>query len=119
MAKDIDNKALFDKLVATNPKVERKGNTNPYTSVNGNMFSHLTPDGIFSLRLPEKEIEPFLKKYKTKLMEIYGVVRKEYVVVPDELLKKTTELKRYFDISFEYAKTLRPKATTKPKKKEK
>src|SRR5437868_4151542 len=99
--------ALFDKLVATNPEVERKGDTNPYTSCNGNMFTHLSPDGSLALRLPEKEREQFIKKYKTKLQESYGVIRKEYVVVPDSLLKKTAELKPYFDLSFEYAKTLK------------
>ena len=108
--------ALYDKLIATNPKVERKGDTNPYTSCNGNMFTHLTPDGILSIRLPEKEREAFIKKYKTKLMESYGVIRKEYVVVPGSLLKKTDDLKTYFDISFEYAKTLKAKPTTKTKK---
>jgi len=32
-----NNVALFDKLIATSPDVERKGDTNPYTSCNGNM----------------------------------------------------------------------------------
>jgi hypothetical protein len=112
----LDKVALFDKLIATNPNVERKGDTNPYTSCNGNMFTHLTPEGVFAIRLPEKEREVFIKKYKTKLQQSYGVIRKEYVVVPDSLLKKTNELKIYFDISYEYAKTLKPKPTTKNKK---
>jgi hypothetical protein len=111
-----DKKALYDKLVATNPAVERKGDTNPYTSCNGNMFSHLTPEGVLAIRLPEKEREAFIKKYKTKLQESYGVIRKEYVVVPDSLLKKTNELKPYFDLSYAYAKTLKPKPTKKAKK---
>ena len=108
--------AMFDKLVATNPAVERKGDTNPYTSCNGNMFTHLSAEGVLAIRLPEKERELFMKKYKTGLQVSYGVIRKEYVVVPDSLLKKTAELKPYFDISFAYAKTLKPKATTKNKK---
>jgi hypothetical protein len=33
--------ALYDKVVATISHVERKGAANPYTSVNGNMFSPL------------------------------------------------------------------------------
>ena len=41
---------------------------------------------------------------------------KEYVAVPDELLKKPAELKKYFDLSYEYAKTLKPKPTTKKKR---
>ena len=30
---------LYDKLIKTNPKIERKGDANPYTSLNGNMFT--------------------------------------------------------------------------------
>jgi hypothetical protein len=33
--------ALYDKLIATNPKIERKGAANPYTSLNGHMFTLL------------------------------------------------------------------------------
>src|SRR5262245_35597433 len=36
-----DKLKLYEKLVATNPKVERKGATMPYTSLNGHMFSYL------------------------------------------------------------------------------
>jgi hypothetical protein len=35
------NVDLYDKLIATNPKIERKGAANPYTSLNGNMFTLL------------------------------------------------------------------------------
>ena len=111
-----DKLVLFDKLVATNPEVERKGDNNPYTSYNGNMFTHMDTTGSLAIRLPEKEIASFIKKYKTKLQESYGVTRKEYVVVPDSLLKKTAELKTYFDSSYAYSKTLKAKPTTKNKK---
>src|SRR5580765_3002512 len=79
--------ALFEQLVATNPRVERKGDTVPYTSVNGHMFSYLGKTGELALRLPPGEREAFLKKYKTKLCELYGIVQKEYVSVPESLLK--------------------------------
>jgi TfoX/Sxy family transcriptional regulator of competence genes len=41
---------------------------------------------------------------------------KEYVAVPDVLLENTKELQKYFEFSYEYAKTLKPKPTKKPKK---
>ena len=66
-----------------------------------------------ALRLPTGEREKFLAKYKTKLFEAYGIVQKEYVTVPDALLAKTNELKPYFEISYESAKSLRPKPTKK------
>ena len=67
-----DKLDLYEKLVATNPDVERKGAAIPYTSVNGHMFSFLAKSGEVSLRLPEEEREAFLKKYKTKLSEQHG-----------------------------------------------
>src|SRR5690242_2274814 len=107
--------ALYDKLVATNPKVERKGATVPYTAINGNMFSYLSKEGKLELRLPEGEREAFLKKYKTKLTEAYGKVQPEYVEVPDALLASTKEIKKYFDVSYKYVSSLKAKPTTRKK----
>jgi len=105
---------LYEKLIATLPGVERKGADNPYTALNGNMFSLLlSPEGRLALRLPKDEREQFLKKYKTTLFEAYGAVMQEYVAVPEALLKKTKELEKYFALSFAYAKTLKPKPTKK------
>jgi hypothetical protein len=103
--------ALYDALLATNPEIERKGATMPYTSVNGNMFSLLTPDGTLALRLPTADREAFLKRYETTLCEQYGVVMKEYVRVPPSLLENTRELAKYLDLSYRYACSLRPKPT--------
>ena len=111
-----DSLALYEKLVATNPSVERKGKAMPYTSRNGHMFSFLAKDGRVSLRLPEKEREAFLKKHKTKLSEQHGRVMKEYVLVPRALLKKTTTLRKDFENSYEYIGTLKPKSTKRKKK---
>jgi hypothetical protein len=110
-----DKLRLYEKLVATNPDVERKGAAVPYTSLNGHMFSYLNATGTMALRLPAGEREAFLEKYKTRLFEAYGIVQKEYVEVPDALLKKTAELKKYFDISYGYVASLKPKPTTRKK----
>ena len=99
----------YEKLVRANPKIERKGAANPYTSLNGHMFSYLHPSGSMALRLPEGEREKFLKKYKTKLFEAYGIVQREYVTVPDDLLRNTGELQKYFEVSYRYVQSLKPK----------
>jgi hypothetical protein len=104
---------LYEKVVATIPGVERKGATIPYTSLNGHMFSYLSKQGEMALRLPTNERELFLKKYKTKLCDSYGVIQPEYVVVPDSLLSKPSELKRFFDISYKYVGSLKPKPVRK------
>ena len=108
------NEALYDKLIATIPQIERKGDANPYTSLNGNMFTLLHQSKL-AIRLPEDEREKFLKRYETNLFEAYGTVMKEYVAVPDELLPKTKELKKYLELSYLYAKTLKAKPTKKTK----
>lgn len=100
---------LYNKLVATNPGIERKGDTVPYTSYNGHMFSYLEKDGSLGLRLPPDELEKFLKKYKTTLFSSYGIIKKDYALVPGKLQRNIKKLKPYFDISFEYVKTLKPK----------
>jgi TfoX/Sxy family transcriptional regulator of competence genes len=109
------NEALYDKLIATLPEIERKGDANPYTSLNGNMFTLLHQSRL-AIRLPEDEREKFLKKYKTTLFEAYGTVMKEYVAVPESLLTKTKELQTYLEMSYAHAKTLKPKPTTKKKR---
>jgi TfoX/Sxy family transcriptional regulator of competence genes len=104
---------LYDKLIATHPQIERKGAANPYTSLNGHMFTILQDSRSLAIRLPEDKREEFLKKYKTTLFKAYGAIMKEYVAVPDALLKKTKELQKYLELSYEYVKTLKPKPTKK------
>jgi hypothetical protein len=111
-----DKLALYEKLVATNPKVERKGATVPYTSLNGHMFSYLSKQGKLALRLPAGEREAFLKKYNAKLCEAYGIIQPEYVEVPDSLLSATRELKKFFDSSYAYVGSLKPKPAAKKKR---
>ena len=105
--------ALYDALLATNPEIDRKGATMPYTSINGNMFSLLTPDGTLALRLSAADREDFLKRYETTLCVQYGVVMKEYVQVPASQLRNTRALAKYLDLSYRYACSLKAKPTTK------
>jgi hypothetical protein len=108
---------FYEKLVIGHANAELKGATIPYTSLNGHMYSMLTKGNEVAIKLPEEDRKKFLAKYKTKLVEQYGIVQKEFVVVPDSLLKKTEELKPYFDISYNYVGSLKPKPTAKSKKK--
>ena len=107
---------FYEKLVATNPAVERRGASMPYTSVNGHMFSFLTKSGKLALRLPDAAREVFLRKHRGQLCEQNGVVMKEYVEVPDPLLRKTAQLKEFFDLSFSYVSSLKPKPTARKRK---
>jgi len=107
----IDSASLeaYKRLIDFNPEIELKGAAVPYTSFNGHMFSYFEKDGSFGLRLPEKEREEFLKKYKTTLFISYGIVKKDFVLVPQALLLDTKKIKPYFDISFKHVSSLKPK----------
>ena len=104
-----DKLDLYQKLIETNPEIQLKGAGVPNTIHNGHMFSYLTKDGKLALRLPEGTREEFLKKYKATVCAAYGRVQPEYVEVPDAILAKTSELKKYFKASFDYVSSLKPK----------
>ena len=101
----------YEKLVATNPAIAWNGATMAYTSCNGHMFSFMTKEGTLALRLEAGERDVFLRRYRTQLCVQYGTVMKEYVEVPDALLRKTRQLKKYFDASYAYVSALKPKPT--------
>ena len=108
-----DRLDAYNRLIAIHPKIERKGKSMPYTSLNGHMFTHLDKSGSMGIRLPEQERVAFLEKYDTTLFVQHGATMKEYATVPDDLLQNTDELKPYLEMSFEYIKTLKPKPTKK------
>jgi len=100
---------LFDQLVAAHPDAVRKGDTIPYTSLYGHMYSYFSKDGFLALRLPAGAREEFMQKYNTTLVTAYGIVQKEYVTVPDSLLEQTSDLKPWFEKSYTYVSSLKPK----------
>jgi TfoX/Sxy family transcriptional regulator of competence genes len=103
---------IYDELIASIPEIKRKGKNVPYTSLNGNMFTFLDK-GTLAVRLSKDDREEFTNKYNSEPMVSYEAVMKEYVKIPDELLNNMDVLKQYLAKSFEYAKTLKPKATKK------
>lgn len=111
------NLAQYDKLVDTYPDIKRKGKANPYTSLNGHMFSFLMKEGHLALRMSKTDKAAFEEKYQTGPCISYNTVMKEYVVVPDEILHSLDKVQTYFDMSFAYVSSLKPKPTTKRKKK--
>ncbi len=108
--------ALYDKLLATHPDIERKGKTMRYTSANGYMFTYFSKEGVLGIRLPKDEQEAFVAQYNTPPFVQYGAVMRGYVTVPDGLLRDTAVLKPYLDASYAYVQSLKPKPTKKKKK---
>lgn len=108
---------LYDKLIATQPDIKRKGAKNPYTSLNGHMFSFLGQDGTLYVRLSPEDQEAHDKKHGTGPVKSYGATMRGYVEIPAALFKKTAQLKKTFAASVDYIRSLKPKPTKKPKKK--
>jgi len=98
---------LYDKLIATHPEIERKGAANPYTSLNGNMFTLLQDSRRLAIRLPEDQRAEFVRKHKTRSSSVWRG-HEGIWAVPDALLKNTKELEKYLELSYQYVKTLSP-----------
>ena len=107
---------LYERLIASHSDIEQKGATSLYTSHNGNMFSQLGKDGVVGLRLAMSDREAFLELHDASLFESYGAVMKEYVAVPDALLRDIVAMRPYLDTSYAYVQTLKPKPTKRTKK---
>ena len=105
--------ALYDRLLATEPGIERKGATIPYTSANGKMFTYLSPSGDLRMRLPDQDRAAFMKKYRTKPVVQHGVLMKDWVAVPTALFARSAELNPYLTKSRAYAMQLGTKSSTR------
>lgn len=102
------NLAIYDKLVAMNLKFERLGKTMPYTAANTHMFSLLNKDGELGIRLFRESQEKFKEKHNSTIYRSYGAVMKDYVLVPETMLKDLELLSKYLDESYEYVMSLKP-----------
>ena len=106
---------LYDRLIAAHPNIERKGVNNPYTSLNGNMFTFLSKEGEVALRLPEAVRQEIISTHGGWQTISYGAVMKEYVSIPPALLRQTQKLRPFLEQSLEFARTLKAKPTTRGK----
>ena len=106
-----DRVEAYDRLVAAVPEVERKGASMPYMSVNGNMFSYLDAAGSMALRLSPEDRAAFIARHSTRLHVAHGVVQKEYVTVPGDLLDDPEQLLPSFRAGLAYAQALKAKPT--------
>ena len=101
--------SFYDKLVATNPQLERKGKTMPYTSANGHMFSMLNKDGEIGIRLSKESGERFMEEYQTTKFKSHGAFMRGYVVIPEELYEDMDLLASFLQEAYEFVMSLEPK----------
>lgn len=108
--------ADYTAAVKATPGAELKGASMPYTSLNGNMYSFLDKNGVCALRLSKGDCAAFNQEFATNFyVHESGAVMQEYVTVPPSLLGDLKTVGGWFKKSLAYAKTLKPKATTKKK----
>lgn len=100
---------IYDEVVAANPNFDRKGKTMPYTSANGYMFSLLNKDGELGVRLSKDDIRNFDEAFGALPFKSHGATLREYVLVPESLLKNKTQLGAYIQKGYEYVCSLPPK----------
>lgn len=103
----------YEALVASKRTVERKGASMPYTSCNGHMFSFLDSEGIIALRLSDENREEFEAVYGHSPVEQHGRIMRDYVRVPEQLHVSPEELTCWFERSWRWVNSLKPKPTTR------
>ncbi|WP_452603126.1 hypothetical protein [Pontimicrobium sp. MEBiC06410] len=104
-----DKLKLYDEIVAMCPDFERKGKKMIYTSSNGYMFTLLNKAGEIGIRLSKESQKTFKEKHEATIYKSYGAVMKDYVLVPEHLYNDKALLASYFQESFTYVNTLKPK----------
>ena len=105
---------LFMSLAPLDTRVEpRTMFSYPCYFINGNLFAGLFEDSM-TLRLPEADREVFLKLKGAARFEPMGRVMREYVLVPQTMLKKKSELQKWLERALDYAASL-PKKTKRKK----
>lgn len=109
VSKREENLILYDKIIAANTRLERKGKSMPYTSANGYMFTLLNKDGEIGIRLSKQSCERFMKEHNTTIYKSYGAVMKDYVLVPEDVLKNDDLIQAYLNESLDYVMSLPPK----------
>ena len=111
-----DKLTRYDQLIESIPDLKRSGRATAYTSLNGNMFSFLSPDAILAFRLAKDERAAFLEEHPDAIVQQYGALMKDYVAIPDAMLNAPDVLETLWARCVANARTLKPKATTRKKK---
>ena len=100
---------LYDTIIEAHPVSTRKGKNNPYTSMNGHMYSMVTKEGQVAIRMSKDERIQYMEEVNPNEVVTYNTMMKEYIEISDELLQDQDAVLSLLDQSIEYIKTLKPK----------
>lgn len=107
------DRVKYEALAAAHWGAEVKGKANPYTSLNGNMFSFLDKTGALAVRLEPEHRARHNAEHGLGPVEQYNSVMKDYVWVPEAVLDDPKKLDRLMLAALEFAQSLKPKPTRK------
>src|SRR5262249_32577778 len=102
---------LFEKSLPLDPRVERRKMFGcPCAFANGAMFMGVHTSGLF-LRLSETDRRRFAAAYGARLFDpMGGRPMREYVVLPDTVLRDAGALADWIALGFAYALTVPARA---------
>jgi TfoX/Sxy family transcriptional regulator of competence genes len=103
---------LFDGALPDHAEIQRRKMFGyPSGFVNGNLFSGLYSSSMF-VRLPERQRNELLSLEGANLLEpMQGRVMREYVVLPQSILRDNAALQDWLERAYQYGLTLPGKAT--------
>jgi len=102
--------ATFDEVMPGPPATKRKMFGFPAGFVNGNMFMGLFEDSMI-LRLPAESRDELTRLHAGKpFAPMAGRVMKEYVVLPESILRDRQQLSSWVRKALVYGESLVPKA---------
>ncbi len=101
-----ENLTVYRELVERFFQDRVKGKANPYTSMNGNMFSFLDKAGIVCLRMSKEDRIAYAEEFGTDEVIQYGSVMRGYVALPAERLADPDGLEEVFAACLTFARSL-------------
>lgn len=100
---------IYDAIIEAHPESTRKGKNNPYTSMNGHMYSMVTKEGQVAIRMSKDVRAKYMEEVNPKEVVTYNTMMKEYIEISEELLQDQQAVLSLLDQSIEFIKTLKPK----------
>ena len=112
--------AAYEAVVGEYPVLKVKGKAKRYTSMNGNMFTFLDKEGGLNFRLSEDQKKAYNTEHGTSDVIQHNCVMHGYVKATPAIYGDPVRLEGLFARSYDHARTLKPKPTSKkPKTKKK
>lgn len=107
--------ARYRDWVSAWPDQKVKGKANPYTSLNGNMFTFLDKTGLLAIRLSSADKTAYETQFGTGDVIQHNAVMRGYVPLIDALWSDEEARQIWWEKCWDNAQSLPPKPTKKSK----